>query len=667
MYVFFRFLLGAIVALTVCFDADSSFAQGKPQLPWAQGRTLEYNAVNQDLKLLLRSIIRADGGFNIIIKPEVKGEVTVQFRKVPVAAAFNQVIEENNLDYTYAVREKTVTVFPRSGGRSLIRAFVTPAVAKFGAIQRALRTHGLGTDGLAFDASSNTVSIFGELGRVKDISDLIKQLDAAELQRLKLRQDKASKKEEQATQSRLAYAARVKADADKGKADAERRKAEFQQKLYARMLDFKVKVIRLRFASVSATDKKFQNKSFTVPGIEDTLQKILGLVPPGQQQSGNASAANTLARQTGLYFSGMASGGGSGGGAENPAYEAALMAGALKPVISVDQRTNSVIVRGTDQAIAGVEKIIKQLDQPLRMIEVEVAIVKADSNVTEELGVAWRARLQRNGRESSAIDSGTSGGQSDDTTSGLNALSLLPAQTAGRTVASFFVVGGAAFLQAQVSAFAEKNRAQTIASPRVVTLDNVTARVTAATNLFVQTVASGDSGATIQQIEAGLELDILPSIVPSDVAGEQNLVRLVLTARNSTPSIPAAGAVAVSVDSREVQTQVLIPDGATFVMGGLFADTRNENRLGIPFLQDIPFLGALFRTAISANSLNETIFMITPRIVDGQELAEDIAIRAGTRDYMKRQRDILRGASREIEKAKSLSFPNAVRTQEEQE
>jgi type IV pilus assembly protein PilQ len=234
-------------------------------------------------------------------------------------------------------------------------------------------------------------------------------------------------------------------------------------------------------------------------------------------------------------------------------------------------------------------------------------------------------------------------------------------------VASFFVVGGAAFLQAQVSAFAEKNRAQTIASPRVVTLDNVTARVTAATNLFVQTVASGDSGATIQQIEAGLELDILPSIVPSDVAGEQNLVRLVLTARNSTPSIPAAGAVAVSVDSREVQTQVLIPDGATFVMGGLFADTRNENRLGIPFLQDIPFLGALFRTAISANSLNETIFMITPRIVDGQELAEDIAIRAGTRDYMKRQRDILRGASREIEKGKSLSFPNAVRTQEEQE
>ena len=96
MLVIFRIVLVAVIYIASCIGADSSLAQGKPRLPWTDGRTLEYNAVNQDLKLLLRSIVRADGGFNIIIKNDVKGEVTVQFSKVPVAAAFNQIIEENN-------------------------------------------------------------------------------------------------------------------------------------------------------------------------------------------------------------------------------------------------------------------------------------------------------------------------------------------------------------------------------------------------------------------------------------------------------------------------------------------------------------------------------------------------------------------------------------------
>ena len=97
MLVICRIVLVAVIFIASCIGADSGLAQGKPRLPWTDGRTLEYNAVNQDLKLLLRSIVRADGGFNIIIKNDVKGEVTVQFSKVPVAAAFNQIIEENNL------------------------------------------------------------------------------------------------------------------------------------------------------------------------------------------------------------------------------------------------------------------------------------------------------------------------------------------------------------------------------------------------------------------------------------------------------------------------------------------------------------------------------------------------------------------------------------------
>lgn len=663
---------GLILAGVLCTGPTALYAQGKPQLPWQDGRTLEYNAVNQDLRILLRSIVRADGGFNVIIKPEVKGQVTVQFQNVPVAAAFNQVIEENNLDYTYSAGERTVTVFPRTGREAVERGFVVPAIVNFGAIRRALVTHGLGTDGVSFDSASNTVSIRGEPDRVKDISDLIKQLDAAELQRVKIRQDQEEKRQSIALQNEQAYAARVKADAERKKAEADRRRAEFEQKLYERMLDFKVKVIRLRFASVGATEKKFQDKTFEVPGIEDTLRKILGLATEEQARSQNQQQGNPIAAltsQSGLYVPGAFSPGGYA--ANNPQVQAAMMAGVLKPLISVDPRTNSVIVRGTEQAIAEVEKIVRQLDQPLRMIEIEVAVIKADSNVIEDLGVAYRAQLatrfnQDNSSRGGAIDTGTTGGQVDQTSSALDAVTLLPTVAAGGIAGSFLVQNTSRFLQIQIDALASKQRLQTISSPRVVTLDNITARVVAATNVFVQIAESGDNGSTFEKIETGLELDILPSIVPSDVAGADSLIRLNLTARNSTPSASQVGGT-IDVDSREVQTQVLIPDGSTFVMGGLFDDTRSVTRSGIPFLQDIPLLGTLFRQQNDTNNLNETIFLVTPRIVDDQRLSRDIATRQGTLEYMKRQRDVLHRTSREVEQSSNGFFPDAIRTQEEME
>jgi type II secretory pathway component GspD/PulD (secretin) len=642
MFVSLRILLGVVFFITFCFGADDSFAQGKPRLPWTDGKIIEYNAVDQDLRNLLRSIVRADGGFNIIVKNEVKGQATIQFDKTPVAAAFNQVIEENDLDYTYSESEKTVTIFPNAGGKAVSRVFLTPAVATFDEIKNALRRHGLGEDGVSFDISSNTISITGEPDRVGEIGSLVKQIDAAKVQQVQLRAERR-------TLNAANISERAKAAAVRNKAVSDQRRADFQQKMYESMQNFKVKLIPLRFASVSSTNKKFQNKNFSVPGIEETLHKVLGLPPPGQPQSETALNAAAV------------------GGGTGPAYEATVMSQLLKPIISVDARTNSVIVRGTDQAIASVEEIIIQLDQPLRMIEVEVAIIKADSNVSEELGVAWRyrARNQNGGARSGAIDTGTTNERASDTSTGLDAISLLPTQGAS-TVASFIIVGGEAFLQAQISAFAQKNRLQTVASPRVVTLDNVTARVTAATNVYIQTVASGDAGSSVEQIETGLELVILPSIVPSDVAGEQNLVRLDLTAKNSTPSASILGGT-VDVDSAEVQTQILIPDGATFIMGGLFADSRSDGSSGVPILKDIPFLGKLFRTNTSSDNLNETIFMITPRIVNSQELSKDMAIRVGTRSYMKHQRDILARTSRELENGGNAYFPNAIRAQEEEE
>jgi type II secretory pathway component GspD/PulD (secretin) len=629
---------------------------------------------------MLRRVIQADGNLRPIIKPEVKGAVTVQFQNVPLAAAFNQLIQENNLDFEYNRDERTVTVFAKSRGpvaQVIRRDFLSPEVVAFDDIRRALTAFKLGLDGVTYDRATNTLSIVGSESRISDIRRLVQRLDESAKKKREQAAARATRSRAQNLRSRQAAAARLKAEAELQKASALQAQAEYQRKLYASILDFKTKVIRLRFATVGATEKKFQNRTFTVPGIEETLQKILGLPISGSSSAARSPAQAALDRLRALPpgLNGFAPGSlaplrqpARGAGQQTTApLPIAGIADIFRPVISTDPRTNSVIVRGTSEAIAEIERIIKELDKPLQMVEIEVVIVKADSNVSEELGIRYRGSAQQtDDNRSAAIDTGITGALATGATSGLDAITLLPAATGGRVVSSFILRGGEAFLQGEIVALAENNRLQVISSPRVVTLDNVTARVTQSRNLFFETQASGDSGQVLQQVETGLDLSILPSIVPSSVAGEPNLIRLQLTARKSDPQAAQTGG-EVDVDSSEVQTQVLVPDGGTFVMAGLFDDTRRENESGIPFLKDIPLFGALFRSNTSSDQLIETIFFLTPRIVDQTRLTRDIAARVGTREYMKRKRANLKRLSREIETDKSRVFPNVLRTMEEDE
>jgi type II secretory pathway component GspD/PulD (secretin) len=674
----FRFFAATLVGCLAL--SQISTAQESRTIPWTAGGTYSWTAVDEDIRLMLRRVIQADGKLRPIIKPEVKGSVTVQFRNVPLAAAFNQLIQENNLDFAYNSQNGTVTVFAKSRApkaKVTRRDFLSPEVVTFDDIRRSLTAFRLGVEGVTFDAATNTISIVGTEERISDIKRLVERLDASAKKKRALDEARAARSRAQTLKLRKARAAGLKAQAEQKKARALQAQAAFQEKLYASFLDFKTKVIRLRFATVGSTQKKFQNRTFTVPGIEETLQKILGLPVTGTA-SATPSQAQAAVDRLRTLLPGQLPGQRIGipksitpytlpSSPTAPQLPVAALADIFRPVISTDPRTNSVIVRGTSEAIAEIEKIIRELDKPLEMVEIEVVIVKADSNVSEELGIRYRGATQSTDRSrAAAVDSGVTGGTETAATSGLDAATLLPAVTGGGIVSSFILRAGDTFLQAELVALAQKNRLQVVSSPRVVTLDNVTARVTQSRNLFFQTQASGDSGQVLQEVETGLELTILPSIIPSTVAGDPNLIRLQLTARKSDPQAAQTGG-SVDVDSAEVQTQVLVPDGGTFVMAGLFDDTRRENESGIPFLKDIPLLGALFRDNLSSDRLIETIFFLTPRIVDQARLTRDIAARVGTREYMKRKRSNLSRISRGIETDKSRIFPNVLRTLEEDE
>lgn len=589
--------LGFALILVVAAMATAR-AEGSADIPWNRSLTITRTSSDDDIRNVFRSILQTNG-LSVVFGPSVHQTVSFHLEGVPIEQAFEQLIDQHHLTYSYNPGTKTVMI--NAAGTDAAQqkgaVFVTLSAATYQDVVQAISNLGLGLGGLKYDAGSKTLAISGDAEHTKQIQTLVENLEAAR-----------------------------KRGGPGG----------------INLGPEEVKVIPLRFTDVGPSTRQFQGKTVTVPGIADTLRSVLGL----DERTPGAPGSETAPAPTPSPYG--------------------------QPRISIDPRTNSVVVQGTLQAIAAVEKIISQLDRPLQMVQIEVLIVTANVGVAKQLGIDWRgSQVNAGGTPNSfAFDTGTSagasiGGSTGGTagpgqvtvgtggqlfnSNGLNALSLLPAGAAGATTASFVIKGGQAIIEAQLQALASKDRARILSAPKLVTLDNITARITRSQNIYVQVdtrsaTGGGFGGVGLQEIQTGLTLEITPSIVPAQSDRDQSLVRLNLRAENSAPGTGSFGQ--IDVNSQEVQTNVLVPDSDTFVIGGLFDDSNINSETGVPYLKDIPILGALFRDTKSQKSLGETIFFITPKIVDERSvLQSDIAVREGSGEYIRRARAELSAVS----------------------
>jgi len=625
-----RSLAVYIAALfTMLFLLSSAVAAQTSRLPWNDEISYSRTSVDDDVRAVLRSILQT-AGLSAFFRPGVDGAVSLRFDQVLPRHAFDQIITEQGLAWDYNPDTRTVTIFPEVGGNDATprREFITLTHAGYPAIKTMLTRFGIGMEGVNYDAATRTVMIEGRGDRISELTALIARVEESAA----IRRAQAEEYESR----RLAS-----------------RRAEIEEQMYRQAMEAEVKVIPLRFASVGATTRQFHGRSISVPGIEETLRSMLGDLRVADR-TGSSPASGAAEESDQAFYRRMQE--------------------IVRPQISIDPRTNSVIVRGTPSAIAAVEHVVQELDQPLKMIEIEVIIATAQVGVAEELGVAIRgsATSQAGGNKSGAFDFGSSGGVVNNDgngfdSDGLNALSLLPvAAAANTTLASFVISGGGNILQLQLNALEEENKAQVLSAPRLVTLDNITARITRAQDLFVQVDTGGDNGQGLAEIQTGLTLEITPSVVPSTTADLSNLIRLSINAVNSAPGAGVFGQ--IDVRSQEVQTEVLVPNGGTYVVGGLFDDDRLDQETGIPGLKDIPVLGFLFRDEVSTNNLSETIFFITPRIIDEDiPFTRDIAQRIGTPAYIQQQRRRLSDASTDLMNSPDYHFPSATRLLEEDE
>lgn len=616
----FAFFLASILQT----GAGALAQDASPRIPWRTDVAFSRTSVDDDVRSVLRAVLSADG-LSVIFRPGVEGKVSFNFHEMSLEAAFDQLIAEYGLRASYNPLTRTVTVGPGST-QAEMRRFFTLQNVDWPSLKQMLISFGIGTDGIAFDPAASMLSVTGDAAHIAQVEDLVKTLERH-------------------------YGERRDQALSDTQRSANAQRSDLERRAYTDALNVQTKVFRLRFADVGPTTRNFHGRVVTIPGVLETLQSMLGIgggapSPPFATQTPSYVPIRPAMSLRQLQGAGQVQDGSAGPaapGSGGPPPELAGLAGIGRPNISIDQRTNSVIVRGSPAAIAAVEEVLRQIDQPVRMVEIEVVIATAEIGVVNELGLAYRASV-RNGV---GFDTGTTGGQIANNIPGYNALTLLPAAAAGSTVASFVLSGSGVSLQAQLQALSSENKARVLSAPHLVTLDNITARITRSEDIYVPVDTGGLNGQGLAQIQTGLTLEITPSIVPTAPGNPEQLLRLTLNATNSAPGSGTGSR--INVTSQEVQTDVLVPNGGTFVIGGLFDDARLKGRSGIPVLKDIPLVGSLFRTDSNQQSLGQTIFFITPHIIDQQTLvSRDVALGEDTARYMDAQRRQLAGFEREV-------------------
>jgi type IV pilus assembly protein PilQ len=367
-----------------------------------------------------------------------------------------------------------------------------------------------------------------------------------------------------------------------------------------------------------------------------------------------ARASGTLAQAAGstgafsggstnLSFSGGAGGDATGGSGDQGLLPIISRRLSRRGSIEVDGRSNTLIITDVKENIEAIRQLVAILDQPEPQVEIETRIVIAQRNFSRDLGAQLSAGVVNFGNgglanvgtlPSSATGSGGGSGSGSGSgsggsgsasggRSGPNPFGVFgglagtpqPIPTLGAAAANT-VIGlttglfGSAQISLLLTAAESKGQAKTVATPRVTALNNRPAQIESGSQIPVQTTqaASGTAVITTTFVSVPLRLSITPQI--TDVG----TVVLRVTIENNTLNTAIAVSGVPGIDTQRMQSEVLVPDGGTTVMGGVLADTEGETQQRTPGLASIPVVGNLFKRKITSRQNSEILFFITPHI-----------------------------------------------------
>jgi len=304
----------------------------------------------------------------------------------------------------------------------------------------------------------------------------------------------------------------------------------------------------------------------------------------------------------------------------------------LRGNVTLDERTNTLLVQDTADKLAQIRELVVTLDIPVRQVLIESRVVVANDDFSKDLGVRFGVS-SISSETADEINSGTTISISGNQTSadspilggalgltplppvGSGGLSVnLPAQPVDAVAASIgLAIAKLPFgnlLQLELSALQQEGRGEVISNPRVITANQKEAYIEQGTEIpFLTTAANGET--TISFKKAVLSLRVTPQITPDDrvimdlTVTQDTVGQLILLANSSVPSI----------DTQEVTTQVLVDNGETVVLGGVYRRETRDESSRVPFFGDLPYVGFLFKQQTNTDEKQELLIFVTPKII----------------------------------------------------
>lgn len=277
--------------------------------------------------------------------------------------------------------------------------------------------------------------------------------------------------------------------------------------------------------------------------------------------------------------------------------------------VVVDARTNTLFVKDTPTQLEEIRKLLKKIDVPVRQVMIEARIVTAADSFSRNLGARFGFnRLNTTGANAVSI-SGNAEASRNALVNGLvpSALNVnLPVAAAGSLGISIFQIGSGNIIDLELSALESDGKGKVISSPRVVTADQVEATIEQGTEIgFQQATSSGATAVTFKK--AVLSLKVTPQITPDD-----NII-MKLNVNEDTVGAEFSGV--PSINTKQVNTQVLVENGGTVVIGGIFTRDENTSITKVPVLGDIPVVGNLFKQTNKRDNKTELLIFVTPRVL----------------------------------------------------
>jgi len=293
--------------------------------------------------------------------------------------------------------------------------------------------------------------------------------------------------------------------------------------------------------------------------------------------------------------------------------------------VSVDERTNTLLVKDTNSSLSNVRVLLAELDIPVRQVLIESRVVIANDDFSKELGVRFGISNDSQGNfqspgEASVASGSLSGINSlvnDNTFNAFDGLAVnLPVQNpAGSFALALAKLPLGTLLSMELSAAQIEGRGEVVSSPRVITADSHTARIEQGVEIPYLELDDGD--ATLKFRKAVLSLEVTPQITPDD----RVIMDLDVHKDNVGETVAfGAGLSAPSIDTREVQSQLLVDNGQTVVLGGIYETEKASQVTRVPFFSDLPVIGNLFKSTIEVDDRTELLIFVTPKILQGANL-----------------------------------------------